>query len=118
MQNFIECIYTADYSNMECLKFESNYYLSIDKTCKRCHERVYISNWYCTVCSDNLTDLESANCYCDGGYFLNKNNTCSPCSKGCYSCILSEDESTYCLDCNFGYVLNNNECLKCQEKCG
>ena len=95
MQNCIECRYTTDYSNMECLKCESNYYLSTEKTCKRCHDDVYISNGYCKVCSDNLTDLESANCNCYGGYFLNKNNTCSPCSNDCSRCILLEDDSLY-----------------------
>ena len=94
MKNCIECIYTKDYSNKECLKCVDNFYLSNEKKCEEC-KNVDIPNGYCTVCSDELTDLETANCYCYqtsySDFFLNKNNTCSSCSEGCSYCILIED---------------------------
>ena len=76
MDHCLKCEFTDEYSNKTCLQCESDYYLS-NETCKKCHN-AYIGNGYCTVCSDNEADLESAtSCYCYTGYVLNENKTCS-----------------------------------------
>ena len=95
MDNCLKCRFNV--SNKECLKCESDlYYLSSNKQCKRCHQNIYIPNGYCTICSDNLTDFESAKCFCQRNYFLNKNNSCSFGIEGCSILFLGKDNFPYC----------------------
>ena len=115
MDNCLKCRFNG--SNQECFECESNYYLSSDKTCKRCHEYVDINGGYCRVCSDNLTDLESAECFCYPSYILNENNTCSYCIEGCSKFIYDKDNIPYCIDCTSGYVLYEKKCLSCPDGC-
>jgi hypothetical protein len=117
MDGCLECIYTNDYSNTECLQCASDYYLTSEKTCERCYQQE-IPNGYCWVCSDDPTNLESANCYCDNSYLIDKNKACSFCIEDCSTCISTEeDEAGYCLNCNSGKILYNNQCLRCPENC-
>ena len=118
MDHCLKCEFTDDYSNKTCIQCESDYYLSSDQTCKRCHHNIYIGNGYCTVCSDNETDLESAiSCYCYSNSALNENKTCSFCNEGCINCIIREDKTPYCLQCRSGTFVKENECLICPEGC-
>ena len=118
MDHCLKCEFTDDYSNKTCIQCESDYYLSSDQTCKRCHHNIYIGNGYCTVCSDNETDLESAiSCYCYSDFALNENKTCSFCNEGCINCIIREDKTPYCLQCCSGTFVKENECLICPEGC-
>ena len=111
-----ECRYKD--SNQECLQCESDYYLSSDQTCKRCHQYVYIGNGYCIdICSDNLTDLEAAKCYCYNDYILNENKTCSYYMEGCSLFQLGKDNNLYCMQCISGYVLYEKKCARCPEGC-
>ena len=116
MDNCLKCEYTDEYSNKTCIQCESDYYLS-NGTCKRCHN-VNIGHGYCTVCSDNETDLELAtSCYCYTGYVLNENKTCSFCNEGCINCILGKNKTPYCLKCRSGTFVKENECLSCPKGC-
>ena len=105
-------------SKQECLECESDYYyISSDKTCKRCYEYTHIPDGNCRVCSDNHTDFEHAKCYCDTGYILNKNNTCSFYIEGCIGFIEGKDNNISCFQCVSGYVLDEQKCLKCPDGC-
>ena len=118
MDHCLKCQFTDDYTNKVCLECESDYYLSSNKTCNRCHHDIYNGGGYCTVCSDNQTDLLSAeNCYCYSDYFLNENNTCSNCGRGCSRCISKEDKTPYCLECSSGTFIKENVCLTCPGGC-
>ena len=118
MNDCLQCIYTNDYANKECLQCASDYYLTSDKTCESCY-RHDIQNGYCWVCSDDTTNLDSASCYCSRSYLMDKNKNCSPCIEDCYTCISTEeDEAGYCLYCDSGRILYNNKCLGCPEYCG
>jgi len=102
----------------KCIKCKTDYYLSSDQTCKSCHHDVNIGNGYCTVCSDNETDLESAvECNCNIGYALTENKACSFCSKGCLICILGKDKTPICLECSYGKFIKGKECLICPSEC-
>ena len=117
MNGCLQCIYTDDYTNKECLQCASNYYLTSDKTCESCYQ-YDIPNGYCRVCSDDKSNLESASCYCYSSYLIDKNKACSTCIENCNNCIFNEeDESFYCLNCDSGRVLYNNKCLLCPENC-
>ena len=121
MNNCLECIFTNDNMNKECLKCDKYYYINSEKTCEKCHyDMNMIQHGYCEICSDDYTDLDSTKCYCNLDYYLNKDNTCSFCSETCQKCIPTEEEGFYCLSCYSGYtgsILYNNECLKCPQMC-
>ena len=112
-----KCHYNDNYSGKECDQCDGGYYISSDKTCKRCKEYIYIENGYCRVCSDNDTDYEKSTCYCYSHSVLNPNKTCSYCGNGCNNCILKEDKTPYCLSCNSGTFEEENKCLICSGGC-
>ena len=115
MNNCKKCHYTDKYSKKECDECDYNYYLTYNKTCKKCKEYVYIEHGYCRVCSDNETDYDT--CYCYSNSVLNPNNSCSYCGEGCNHCILKEDKSPYCLSCDSGTFEEENKCLICSIGC-
>ena len=106
-----KCHYNDNFSSVVCDQCNDGYYISSDKTCKRCKEYIYIENGRCRVCSDNDTNYDS--CYCYSGYVLNPNKTCSYCS----NCILKEDKTTYCIQCYSGTFIEENKCLICSGGC-
>ena len=56
------------------------------------------------VCVDN----------CSPGYYPNLvNRVCEACSSGCFSCL----SASYCISCNTGFELKDNECVL-SESCG
>ena len=117
MNNCLECKFTGVDSNKECIRCANGYYLTSSKTCERCHDNVPIQNGYCTVCSDDLTNLERARCYCYNSYMLNKNNTCSLEIEGCHRYFKGDNDTINCLSCESGRILYNNQCLKCPQGC-
>ena len=54
-----------------CDESEDGFYFDKNNQCKKCHYPVKISNGYCRVCSDNLENYQSGNCWCDKYYTKN-----------------------------------------------
>ena len=117
INNCLKCRFRDDNSEQECLQCESNYYISSDKTCNKCHENIHIDYGICSVCSDNTTDLSNAKCSCYSQYFLNENNTCNKYVDYCSKYILGKDKIPFCLICESGKYLKENQCLNCPEGC-
>ena len=129
-------MYCSKCNTTACLACDSKYYLS-DGTCKPCSHaacRVCTNATYCTECDQtwiydstnhtcstvcttylpNCTYCSSASkcTQCNGGYYLNSSNQCSPCSdiSNCVYCT----NSTTCSQCELGYYVNQSgKCLAC-----
>ena len=118
INNCTECHYPALSKNPICDSCVPGFYINSNGTCSKCN-RVYITNGYCTVCSDDLNNYENRNCTCYSGSHLINNFTCISCPKNCDSCKYNETLKEYkCLRCRSRFTLNsNNECISCGNHC-
>lgn len=118
MENCIKCHYNA-YLDQECEKCKYGYYLTSDKTCKKCDKK-YINNGYCYVCSDDPNNYAPEECYCYINYGLNENKSCSYCEdNNCIDCLIYSDNNIKCTSCSSGSTLSEEKkkCLKCSLYC-
>ena len=102
----------------ECDKCVDGYYKDSNGYCKQCYTS-YIRGGRCLICSDNETDYESGNCWCDSGYYLSGHSKCESCPNRCSYCQINNiTNNIECLDCFSHYALNpNNTCIFCGEGC-
>ena len=105
----------SDYS--VCDKCDYNYYLSNGK-CVKCYYRP-IYGGYCKFCTDDQTDYDNINCYCNYTYTNISERSCEHCPNGCNYC--SYDDNLKRVKCNYcygGYTLNSQKlCTYCGYGC-
>ena len=98
----------------QCDECFSGYYVNSDKTCSSCDIHDIIGG-ECRICSSDLTPEY---CWCHSGYVLEE-TSCISCPNHCSRCQYnSKNNSTKCLSCYAGYMLNlENKCQSCEEGC-
>ena len=85
-----------------CDECYSGYYVNSDKTCSSCDIHDIIGG-ECRICSSDLTPEY---CWCHSGYVLEE-TSCISCPNHCSRCQYnSKNNSTKCLSCYSGYMLN------------
>ena len=73
----------------------------------------------CRICSDNITDYNSGQCWCNKYYTHNHNMVCVSCPENCTYCKYNEEtKKEECLRCDQGYRINlEKTCSPCEEGC-
>ena len=87
--------------------------------CKECHDSIEISNGHCKICSDNLNDYESGQCWCDTFYTLKDHSTCVKCPENCHNCKYNNKTNKIeCISCEQGYTITPQKtCSYCGDGC-
>ncbi|EAS07583.2 transmembrane protein, putative (macronuclear) [Tetrahymena thermophila SB210] len=119
-----------------CMSCQSGYYLDKQKNeCKKCEvDNCMVcetSPSICTQCfaayslqtiyNDQSSDKQAQTqiCYlkglCQIGYYLQKFGKCQKCDQSCLHCYESGNDK--CYQCNTGYYMNNQYCMKCEPNC-
>ncbi|KAL4462946.1 hypothetical protein ABPG73_004017 [Tetrahymena malaccensis] len=119
-----------------CISCQSGYYLDKQKNqCKKCEvDNCMVcesSSSICTQCfaayslqtiyndQSNDEQPQTQKCYqkglCQLGYYLQKFGKCQKCDQSCLHCYDSGNDK--CYQCNMGYYMNNQYCMKCEPNC-
>ncbi len=90
--------------------------------CSTCYDQMYLSTVgnkiICKVCyqlNNNCEKCISAQkcSQCTNGYYVNANNTCSPCSDFVSNCAFCKQNGTekLCISCNYPFIKSNGRCV-------
>ncbi|ELP89114.1 hypothetical protein EIN_483360 [Entamoeba invadens IP1] len=102
----VKTIYCKENSNTGCAKCFDGHYLS-GTECLPCDKK-------CSSCSKNAESCVT----CAFGYYYDRtSNDCIYVGELAEKCKLFLLSGVDCAACNEGYILNNTDCVKCDEKC-